>query len=251
MRTANPDTYLDDFLKQVQDGLDQYKSVSDALAGAGVKAPLLKAAAEDAAFRLGALWEVFQGRWHVAAISREPQKFVREVKKTLEQKLKDEARDIVLAIYPEALQVPSHPTLAQIESVLDPNRYNLTFKDVEAWMESSALYHSDRYKGIVRVIVSDPESASLLDLLKKLRNQLAHGSHGSKAAFNRSCRARPVGGGEKEGLAGSANDPLKRGNRDVRDVGAYLRAGPDACSGSRVEILHRRVIEVAEKLRAS
>lgn len=213
------------------------------------KAAIRKTVAEDAAFRLGALWEVFQGRWHVGAISREPANFVTNTKELLDSKLKDEFRSIVLAVNPDALTVPSHPTLAQIELILDPKGYNLTFKDAEAWMFSSGKYHSARYQEIVRAVVGDAESASLLHLLKSLRNLLAHGSYGSKASFNRACKIRPGAG--REGLYGPRNDALKRDQRDVRDVGAYLRARTGVASEPRIETLHTRTIEVAEKLRAN
>ncbi len=247
MRTADSNRYLGEFLKQVKDGLDQFNKVDAILDENSVQVGLRKSVAEDAAFRLGALWEVFQGRWHVAAISRDPVKFVSETRSRLEDRLKDEIRSIVLAINPEALTVPNRPKMAQIEAVLDPNGYNLTFIDAEAWMKSSSRYHSSTYQNLVKGIVGDAESASLLDLLKKLRNLLAHGSTGSKVAFNRACRARPTGG--KEGLTGVSNTSLMRDQRDVRDVGVYLRArvGPD--NERRVAILHRRVMDVAGKLR--
>src|SRR6266567_4147352 len=169
MRTADSNRYLGEFLKQVKDGLDQFNKVDAILDENSVQVGLRKSVAEDAAFRLGALWEVLQGN------------------------------------------------------------------------------HSSTYQNLVKGIVGDAESASLLDLLKKLRNLLAHGSTGSKVAFNRACRARPTGG--KEGLTGVSNTSLMRDQRDVRDVGVYLRArvGPD--NERRVAILHRRVMDVAGKLR--
>jgi hypothetical protein len=247
MRTANPNRYLDDFQQQVRDGLDQFKRLDGILDESGVQASLLKSVAEDTAFRLGALWEVFQGRWHVAAISRDPAKFVKETSVRLEGALKDDIRNLVLAFSPTLLVVPKRPTIAQIVTALDPKGYNLTFVDAETWMRSSAEYHSDTYQDIVRGIVGDAESASFLDLLKKLRNLLAHGSNGSKAAFNRACRAR-LGGG-REGLTGASNAPLKRGQKNVRDVGVYLRARIGPVNERRIVTLHTRVIEVAEKLR--
>ncbi|WP_304452648.1 hypothetical protein [Nocardiopsis sp. YSL2] len=247
MNTADPNRYLDDFLVQVQDGLKHYSQVDSALEESNTPANLRKAVAEDSAFRLGALWEVFQGRWHVAAISRDPENFLKRMNKELEDKIKDSLRNTILAFNPDALTMPRRPKLAQIEFALDPTGFNITFKDTEAWIKSSVRYHSSTYQSLVRRISADAESASFLNLLKKMRNHLAHGSYGSKAYLNRACKQRPEG--EKEGLVGAKNEPLKRDQRDVRDVGAYLRARTGQSGERRIEIIHQRTIEVAQLLR--
>lgn len=249
MRTADPNACLQGFIQQVGESLDQYRQVEVLLAKASASAAISKAVAEDTAFRLGALWEVFQGRWHVAAISRDPQHFIKDVQDQLDRRVKDDwSRAVIGTLHPGSLTVPSRPKMAQIEAILDPSGYNITFKDSQTWMESSALYHADLFKDRVKGIVSDPEAASLLDLLKKLRNTLAHGSIGSKAAFNRACKSRM--GGSREGLVGASNDPLRRDRNDVRDIGAYLRVRrPSPAGPRRVEALHARVQDVAERLR--
>ncbi|HCT79690.1 MAG TPA: hypothetical protein DGT23_24615 [Micromonosporaceae bacterium] len=139
MRTADPNRHLDDFVQQAQDGLSRLTELEAALKQATSTASLRKAIVEDAAFRLGALWEVFQGRWHVCAISRDPEVFVAETRKLLEKQIKDDVRATVIALHPQALTVPPHPTLSQIEAVLDLSGFNITFKDAQAWMASSGV----------------------------------------------------------------------------------------------------------------
>jgi hypothetical protein len=48
MRTADPNRYLDEFLKQVQDGLDQFDRVDAILDTTSVEVGLRKSVAEDA-----------------------------------------------------------------------------------------------------------------------------------------------------------------------------------------------------------
>lgn len=244
--TGNPNQYLDDFKALVARDRAQY--VSDAVLLNQTRAPAAtqKSSAAGYAFRLGVQWEVFQGKWHVGAISRAPQKFVQAMQERVEKGIKGDIRSIVDVLIPGILVIPSRPAMQQIRNVLDPDGYNITFKDGQSWAHQSALYLDPQHHSKVLSIVSDPDASSFLDLLKAIRNYIAHTSAGSKAALARCCKQRAAG--SSEGLTGSANQPLVRTTRGVRDVGAYLNAVTDN-SMRRTEVLQSRMLSVAEMLR--
>lgn len=249
MSAASPNRYLDAFQQQVRDSLGQYQGLERILGQAGEPASTAKRVAEDTAFRLGSLWEVFQGRWHVAAIRRAPTAFVRDMQGTLDKEVKGSwARSAIEAFSPGALTVPPNPRLSQIETLLDPDGRNISFRDVAAWKTDSIKHHSQAHKALVIALAGDAEAASFLALLRAMRNNLAHGSRGSLAVFNEACR--PMQANPGPGLVGAANQSLRRDQNDVREIGVYLRARQPAPTGRRrLETIHSRLIDVSEMLR--
>lgn len=82
--------------------------------------------------------------------------------------------------------LPKHPTMARVAGMLDPNDYNLTFKDKRS-SDAKAGNH------LVPNLAALPKSLDYLDwkvlaLMVATRNAIAHGSAGSmtylKAAMN-------------------------------------------------------------------
>lgn len=250
VRTANPNGYLDSFQKQVSESLERYRRLESILDGAKEPDPIKKGVAEDTAFRLGVLWETFQGDWYVAAISRDPSAFVGAIQGQLNAVVNDTwAKSVIESFAPTALTVPKRPTMAQIVKMLDPQGSNVTFVDVRSWKKDADKHLAGDYRGRVNAIASDTDASSLIHLVKKMRNYLAHGSDTSKDEFNRAARGRA--GTQRIGLVGAANAPLQRDGRGVSDMGKYLRARQSANRPRRLEVLHDRLADVAEVLRVS
>ncbi len=250
-RTADPNRYLDDFQDEILQSLKRYQRLETVLASSNESDSIKKGVAEDAAFRLGVLWETFQGDWHLAAISRDPRAFVGTMQGELNSKVSDIwARSVIEAVSPDALTVPKRPTMAQVMKMLDPQGFNVTFADMKSWKKSADKHLAGNYQARVNSVVTDLEAASLLHLVKKTRNFLAHGSDGSKEEFNKASRVR--GAGERIGLTGTANEFLQReGANKVSDAGKYLRAKQTPNGPRRIESLHTRISEVAEMLRVA
>lgn len=258
VKTANPNLVLDLFQDQVKESIEHYAQIQDKLKD-DTPVAIRKSVAEDAAFRLGALWEVFQGRWHIACISKSPRRFVNHMQKELDKKVQEDwTRATVSALADNALNIPNRPTLFQIETMLDPTGRNISFKNIHAWKQSAVDVFDDPFKTKLIQLSNDPESESFLHWLKKLRNLLAHGSDSSSKDFTDACRVRPPSsqkGDIQVGLTGTRNDFLVRNNR-ARDLGAYLRAlhksGPktDPDYGrARIILIHERLLSVSELLR--
>jgi hypothetical protein len=248
-RRADPNRNLELFLSDIRLSLDRYRRLEAALEAAGEDNPIRKGVAEDAAFRLGVLWETFQADWYLAAISRDPTAFVDKMKGRLGEAVVDKwAKTVIESFTPGALTIPKNPTVAQIVTMLDRKGLNVTFEDVTAWKKHADSHLGAAHRARVNAIASNTEASSLLWYLKKLRNLHAHGSDNGKEEFNKAARSR--GPKEKIGLVGERNRPLQRASREVSDIGRFLRA-KTADELRRVELLHTRVADVANMLRTS
>ncbi|WP_295855208.1 hypothetical protein [uncultured Microbacterium sp.] len=246
-RTAEPNKELDKFKASVTDSFDRYSRVEAALVAAGEPENILRGAAEDAAFRLGVLWETFQQSWHLAAISKDPTRFRGHMQGELGKALSDQAVHLLGVFHPSALEVPTRPKMPQVLKSLDPQGFNITFADAKAWGASATKHLSATHAARVNAVVSAQEASSLVHLLKKLRNHLAHKSDGSKKELDRALRGRVAPA--RVGLVGTANVPLQRDKNGVGDLGKYLRVQPVAGGKRRIEILHDRISAVSEMLR--
>lgn len=247
-KTANPNKYLDKFQDQVASAADRYRRLEHSLEASAESDETKKGVAEDSAFRLGVLWETFQGDWFLASISRDPAAFVGRMQGELNAAVDSSwARGVIEMMNPGALTLSPRPTLRQIEKMLDPQGFNITFVDSKAWKKSAEKHLQGDYVTAVRRVADNVEAASFLHLVKKLRNHLAHSSTGSKEEFNKAAKARAANG--RVGLTGAANDPLKREDRGVSDLGKYLRVKPRQNGPRRVEIIHERLSEVSELMR--
>jgi hypothetical protein len=249
-RTANPNDVLDQFVATAESARQRFLQLYSTLSASDASTlSLRKSLTSDLAFRVGTEWELFQHRWHLAAISRRPAVFVAATQKILDEALrKGEARAILDALWSGATTVPKGLTIEQIDDLIDPDGYNVTFKDGEAWAAKAAAHLEGAYADAVRSIVSNPEDESLVALLKAARNVIAHKSKNSLQELNLRVRSRPPG--ESIGLVGAANAPLLRdGGARVRDVETYLHSWSYAAQSRRVSVLTRRILEVAEQLR--
>ena len=95
-KSADPNRYLDNFKYQVKNAKDRYQRLEQSLDSSHESNDTKKGVAEDSAFRLGVLWETFQGDWFVAAISRNPSAFVGEMQGQLHKAVSDKwARDVI------------------------------------------------------------------------------------------------------------------------------------------------------------
>jgi len=251
MSAADPNRPLDSFIAGVLEMearyADTYLAVSD-----HVKNPrqlqLRKGLAADFAFRVGSEWELFQHKWHVVAITASPDKFIAAQQTSLDAGIKKANIDhFVTLLHGDKLTLPVKPKQTEVEALIDPRGFNVTFDSCETWMKEASIDLDSTYADKVRGIVSTSPDSCVLDLLKAVRNALAHGSGGSLSRLNEMVKERPSGG--KLGLTGSVNDGLKRDTNKIHDVAVYLHGRAPGSSKQRVQKLAQRVREIAEQLR--
>lgn len=244
----NPNGAIDEFKTQAASSIARFNDLIAAIGNNDASLELRRGLAGDAAFKLGTLWEIFQHKWHIATISRRPGVLRQRVQGELDEALKKgPAAHIIKSLAPVALTVPNRLRVAEIESLIDPDGYNLSFNDCEVWARRASTDLDPAYANLVRAIVGDATNASLIALVKAARNALAHSSAGSMQTLNDAARVQPTAGGN--GLVGQSNAALARDGNRIRDIGTYLYAWVHTAQTRRIHILHQRLPEIAERLR--
>lgn len=248
-RTRDLDKVINDFQTTMEDATERFLLLHDVVIGSGEERSLRKGISTDLAFRLGCEWELFQHRWHLAAISRMPATFVALKQAELDGALKkSNARHLIEAVSPGATSLPKRVTVEQIDALIDPDGYNVTFKDSESWAAESGQHLDKCYADLVRNIVGEPEDECVLTVIRAVRNVIAHQSSGSRAFLNNCIGARQ--GAKGLGIVGAKNQGLQRDRTtEVKDVATYLLATRPGGKRKRVLILVDRAIEISERLR--
>ncbi len=128
-----------------------------------------------------------------------------------------------------------HVRLAELESIVDPNRWNLTFPDAatikaraDDWLTPP---HARRINSLTRY------DERLIDTARATRDFIAHRSPGAKARMNAALATV---------AHGSHNRYLDRGQNDIHNVGSYLKAVFE--DRRRIAIYAERFKEIAAKM---
>jgi len=108
---------------------------------------------------------------------------------------------------------PLHPTVADCESMLNPQDRNLTFRDSDAMVQRAQEYLAPMYAARFAQIPAD--RLQVMDAAKAVRDCIAHQSRASFQKMNECLLALPQ--------AGSAQ-LLRRQVNAVSNVGSYLKA---------------------------
>lgn len=253
MNRLNPDRELDAFLRQAGNSYRRYVELFDAVGTSPNHTDLRRGLATDAAFRLGSEWESLQHRWHIAAIANGPHRLIQQRLDAVSRKVEslDQGTRTVFSVN-VAPSKKTSLTRSEIELLIDDDGRNVTFKDSTDWAKKSDSVLTGASHARVRAIVADESQASVLDLLKALRNVIAHSSSNATELLNLAVRARVDG----VGLVGAENAPFVIPKSSAGDVGKYLhswirdpRFNRFEAEGTRMSLLHRRVLAIAENLR--
>jgi len=128
-----------------------------------------------------------------------------------------------------------HASVAELEEAVDPDGWNLVFKDVAAMKTKADLWlaasHARRVKSL------SAHDAQLIETAKALRNFVAHQSASSKKEMNE--KLLTIG-------TGSPNTGLGRGTNEVRSLGSFLKAYAGA--DRRIILYLRRMSAIASKM---
>lgn len=109
----------------------------------------------------------------------------------------------------------AHIKIEQIESILDPDNFNLTFKSVDVLKQRANDWLAVPLRnGITAITAPDTR---LIDSVHAIRNFIAHQSPNAKSRMN-SALATIVQGNT------CPNIHLGRGAHDIHDIGAFLKS---------------------------
>jgi hypothetical protein len=250
MVRLDPDRELKKFVEQLDDSMERYRKLYDALEGSPEVTNLRKGISVDAVFRLGSAWEIFQHNWHIAAIAQDSSKIIERSETTANNKIEaiDDALVDLYGIKLTKKPQSKHLTKQQIELLLDPSSRNVTFFDMADWVKAARRDMTSSHIAKLQRINSNEEDSCVLDLLKAIRNVIAHGSENANALLTLAVRPRS----SKVGIVGPKNDSLIRAKYAINDIGTYLHgwpaAKPRSADMTRVALLHQRVKDIAQTL---
>ena len=229
-RTRNPNDVLDGFTATAADSVDLWLRTQTSLAAA--HSDLKKAASLDAFVRVAVAWEVFRSDWHIAAINRDSSTYRASLAARFRQSLAG-GKFAQLEPYVQ-LSWPAHLSVATVRKLLDPLERNISFG--ENWVDRA---RSDLAGALAaKVTALPPADLLLVSAAEKLRNAIAHRSTSSVDELNSALVV----------LHPPVDAQLVRTTRvTARGIAAYLHA--QQANERRVETWHRRLAEVAEKLR--
>lgn len=212
--------------------------------------PALHATSEATLSACATNWESFRTDWHIRAIAWDATQFRAWVTARVVDAAKSDEKVKALIEGVQAdpegrfeVALPKHPTMARVAGMLDPNDYNLTFKDQRTSNDKAT-------KHLVPSLAALPKSLDFLDwkvlaIMVATRNAIAHGSVGSMAYLK----------GAMNDIAGVHDKQIAALGRRDRSVpragiGRYLTVTPAKPPGQLPgTVWQPRVITICERVR--
>ncbi len=108
-----------------------------------------------------------------------------------------------------------HIKVQDLEALVDPTGWNLTFKTVNDFQDKCRAWVAAPYN--TAILALNASDVQLIDATRAVRNFIAHGSSGSRVIMNTKLAQISTG-------PACANNPLARGAHEITDVGSYLKS---------------------------
>lgn len=213
MRKVRPQDVKQDFANFVAERLAYFQRVETALLGTQHEKRDISTLAETTLHAVYVAFECFLSDLFLAYMNRDFSQY----QSTLIAKIASSNRDKFgqWAESRVSFARVAHMKVEQIESILDPESYNLTFKSVNVLKQRAAEWLAAPLRNGITGI-SEPDSR-LIDCVHAIRNFIAHQSPNAKSLMN-SALATVVQGNA------CPNIHLGRGAHDVHDIGAFLKS---------------------------
>jgi hypothetical protein len=112
-----------------------------------------------------------------------------------------------------SLQSKRHVRVSELEGIVDPDGWNLTFSSVQKLKDTARDWLVPASAG--RISTISTHEARLIQTARAVRDFIAHGSPASRATMNTLLATVEQG---------AHNRYLGRGTKDVQSVGVYLKA---------------------------
>lgn len=127
------------------------------------------------------------------------------------------------------LEPIQHVRVDELETIVDPTGWNLTFKDADTMKGRATEWLAPQYAQRIGNLTTHDER--LIDTAKSIRDFIAHGSPSSKDRMNSNLATVSQG---------PQNAGLNRGAQNIHSLGAYLKAVMNG---------RRRILIYANRLR--
>lgn len=209
MRKINPADVKSDFDQQLTALNDFYASGIEKFSGDAERSTFV----ENCMLVLAVAWEGFVNDLFIAYINRNPTRFKQHLRDALRQHLLDGAKPKKIFDEFGVLRIPTHLSKKQVQDLADETGSNITFSNFDKLEEKAAVWlianDEQRFANL------SAQQKAVVDAVVALRNHIAHRSDMSSKNMNAKLDRGPLH------LAG-----LRRGNKKVAKVGAWLKAKP-------------------------
>lgn len=213
MRKVRPRDVRKGFAATVAARLAHFDRIEQALRGTAHEKKDLSLLAETTLHAGYVAFEVFVSDLVLAYLNRDFSQYQADLRRRVTQSV--EGKFGVWAAGQVSVATRRHIPLTQLENILDPASYNLTFKNVDKLKEKTQEWLVPQHRtGIVGLVNAD---ARLIDTVHAVRNFIAHRSKNAKDIMNQQL-ANVVTG------ANCPNINLGRGPREVHEIGSFLKS---------------------------
>ena len=235
MRKINPTDVKDAFTAFVVERLDHFDRAENALKKTPHEKRDLSILSETTLHSTYVAFECFLSDLIFAYINRDFSQYQRDLTARISSSVSTKFGAWVnsrTSFNPER-----HIKVDELEKLLDPDNFNLTFKNVATLKQRCNEWVSAPYKNNI-VNLNNPD-ALLIDTVHAIRNFIAHQSTNSKTLMNQALSTVVTG-------PTCPNKNLGRGTHDIHDAGAFLKS---SFSGNRrVKIYIERLKSIAQSL---
>lgn len=233
MRKIDPRGVRDAFDSEMNDLLSYFDRVAQALAGTGHEQGDISRLAETMFLAAFVSFERFLSDLFFAYMNRDFSAYQRDLSQRVHNSVRERFGQWSSARI--RFNPKQHVNMPELENILDPDGWNLTFKNVVELRDKADRWLATRHRNRVHSLTV--HDVNLIDTARAIRNFIAHQSVGSKKAMN-------------EHLAtvssGAHNRHLGRGTNEIHNVGSFLKAV--FAGDPRLTLYVRRLQAVSRKM---
>lgn len=211
MRKIDPADVRDDFDSTSAEIIEYFDRVAAALTDTPNKERDISQLATQSFLALFVAFERFMSDLCLAYLNRDftiyQTRLVSRVGDSIGERYGDRVRSLI------TIQTKKHVPVAELEEIVDPDGWNITFATVEKLKSFAAAWLAPAHAGRIGSITV-PETR-LIETSRAIRDFIAHQSSGSKRRMNNFL---------SNVESGTHNRHLGRGVNEVHSVGPYLKA---------------------------
>jgi len=235
MRKVRPQDVRDDFHQLISERLHHFDRVENLLGGTPNEKRDLSILSETTLHSSYVAFECFLSDLLLAYINRDFSQYQLNLSSKIDASVQTKFGS--WASGRTTFNPLQHITLQQLESMLDPDSYNLTFKDVATLKQRFHDWVAAPHK--TPVVTLNNSDTQLIDCTHAIRNFIAHRSKNAKGIMNVKLSTVSTG-------PACPNADLARGVREINDIGAYLKT--TIAGARRVKTYIKRLQVIAATL---
>lgn len=235
MRKINPQDVKNEFADFVTERLAYFDRVETALKGTPHEKRDISVLAETTLHSAYVAFECFISDLILAYINRDFSQYQSDLATRVSQSIQSKFGPWAGSRTP--FNPVRHIKIDELEKMIDPDNYNLTFKNVAILKQRCNEWVAAPHKnGIINLNDSD---SRLIDTVHSIRNFIAHQSQNAKSIMNQNLSNIVTG-------INCQNQNLNRGAHDIHDAGAFLKSV--IAGNRRVKIYISRLNAIAQTL---